>query len=110
VRFGRQDLHDESRTGRPPLDDLDVKNLAIFQKSPFESARSIAESLSVGHATVLRHLHELLEFKSFHLRWVPHLLSDDLSQKRKESANVMLQFLHAAERDGFRHLVTGDES
>jgi hypothetical protein len=90
VRFGRQDLHDESRTGRPPLDDLDAKILAIFQKSPFESARSIAESLSVGRATVLRHLHESLGFKSFHLRWVPHLLSDDLHQKRKESVSVML--------------------
>jgi histone-lysine N-methyltransferase SETMAR len=37
-------------------------------------------------------------------------LSDDLRQKRKESASVMLQFLHAAERDDFRHPVTGDES
>jgi hypothetical protein len=25
VGFGRQDLHNEIRTGRPPLDDLDAK-------------------------------------------------------------------------------------
>jgi hypothetical protein len=33
VRFGRQDIHDEIRTGRPPLDDLDAKILTILDKS-----------------------------------------------------------------------------
>jgi hypothetical protein len=32
---GRQDLHDEIRSGRPPLDDFDGKILAILDKSPF---------------------------------------------------------------------------
>jgi hypothetical protein len=27
TRFGRQDLHDEISTGRPPLDDIDAKIL-----------------------------------------------------------------------------------
>jgi hypothetical protein len=110
VRSGRQDLHDEIRTGRPSLDDLDAKIVAILDKSHFESARSIAERLYVGHSIVLRHLHTSIGFRSFHLRWVPHLLSDDLRQKRKEHATAMLPFLHAAERDGWHHLVTGDES
>jgi hypothetical protein len=38
VLFGRQDLHDEIRTGKPLLDDLDAKILAILNKSPFKSA------------------------------------------------------------------------
>jgi hypothetical protein len=33
---GRQDLHDEIRSGTPLLDDLDGKILAILDKSPFE--------------------------------------------------------------------------
>jgi hypothetical protein len=33
VRFDHQDLHDGIRTGRLLLDDLDVKILAIFDKS-----------------------------------------------------------------------------
>jgi hypothetical protein len=57
VRFGRQDLHDEIRTGRPPLDDIDAKILAILDKSPFGSARSIAERLFVSHTTGLYYLH-----------------------------------------------------
>jgi pyocin large subunit-like protein len=36
IRRGRQDLHDEIRSGQSPLDDLDSKVLAILEKSPFE--------------------------------------------------------------------------
>jgi transposase len=68
IRRGRQDLHDEIRNRRPPLDDLDSKILAILEKSPFELSRSIAERLLVSHSAVLRHLRESIGFKSFHLR------------------------------------------
>jgi hypothetical protein len=69
ARLGRQDLHDEIHAGRSPFDDLDAKILAILDKSPFEfeSADSIAERLLVVHPTVLRHLHDSIGFKSFHL-------------------------------------------
>jgi hypothetical protein len=66
--------------------------------------------LIVAHPTVLRHLHDSIGFKSFHLHWVPYLLTDDLREKRKEHARAMLPFLHATERDGWRYLLTGNES
>jgi hypothetical protein len=91
------------------LDDLDSKVLAILDKSPFESTHSIAERLFVAYSTVLQHLHESLWFKSFHLHWIPHLSTGNLWEKRKEYARAILPFLHAAERDGWHHLVTGDE-
>jgi hypothetical protein len=68
VRFGRQDLHNEIRTRRPLLDDVDTKFLAILNKSPFESTCSIAKMLRISHAIVLNHLHLPIGFKSFHLR------------------------------------------
>jgi hypothetical protein len=77
IRLGRQDLHDEIRIGRLPLDDLDdlndlddldAKILAILDKSPFESARSIAETLHVAHSAMLLHLHDSIGFRSFHSR------------------------------------------
>jgi hypothetical protein len=74
--------------------------LAILDKYPFESACSIVERLRVGYTTGLEHLHVSIGFKSFHLRWVPHLLTDDLRQKRKEHASAMLPFLYAVQRDG----------
>jgi hypothetical protein len=72
IRRRRQDLHDEIRSGRAPVEDLHSKILAILDKSLFKSSRSRSERLTVVQSTVLRHLHESLGFKSFHLRWVPH--------------------------------------
>jgi predicted DNA-binding protein YlxM (UPF0122 family) len=83
VRFDRQDLHDEIRTGRLLLDDFDAKILAILNKSLFKSMRSIAERFRVSHATVLNHLHLSIGLKSFHLHLVPHLLIEDLRQNGK---------------------------
>jgi hypothetical protein len=100
VCCGRKYLHDENYVRRPPLDDLDMNILAILDKSPFESARSIVETLGVGLIKVLRRLHDSIGFKSFHLHWVPHVLTVGLREKRTEYAQVMLLFLHVAERDG----------
>jgi hypothetical protein len=88
IRRGHQDLYDESRSRRPPRDDLDSKVLAILDKSPFESSHSIGERLLVAQSTVLLHLHEFMGFKSFHLRWVPHLLSDDFSKNERSMQNI----------------------
>jgi hypothetical protein len=83
IRRGRQDLHDEIRSGRRPLDDLNGKVLAIFDKSVSKSADSIAERLLVADSTVLQYLHESFWFKSFHLHWVPHLLTDNLRENER---------------------------
>jgi hypothetical protein len=56
------------------------------------------------------HLHQSIGVRSFHLHWVLHLLTHDLRENRKEYAKTMFFFLHAAERDSWYHLVTGDES
>jgi hypothetical protein len=83
-----------------PLDDFEVKILAIFDKFPFESAHSVAVRLPIADQIVLWHLHDSIGFKSFHLHWVPPLLTDNLREKRKGHARAMLPFLHGAERDG----------
>jgi DNA-binding MarR family transcriptional regulator len=92
IRRGHQDLHDEIRSGRSPLDDLDSKILAILEKSPFESSHSIAERLLVAQSTVLRYLHESIGFKSFHLHWVPHwvphLLSGDFAKNKRSMQKI----------------------
>jgi hypothetical protein len=82
----------------------------MLDKSPFESARSIAETVRVAHSTVLLHLHDAIGFRSFHLHWVSYLLTHDLCEKRKEYVKAMLPFLHAAEYDIWHHLVTSDKS
>jgi hypothetical protein len=128
VWLGRQDLHDKIRTRRSllddlddlddlndlnvlsSLDDLDAKILAILDKSSFEWAPSISETLRVAHSKTLLHLHDSVGFRSFHLYWVLHLLMLDLREKRMEYAESMLPVLHIAEWDDCHHHVTGDES
>jgi transposase len=110
IKRGRQDLRDEHRTGRPSLGNLDTQILSILEKEPFESARSIAHTLGVDHTTVLDHLQEKLGFKPYNLRWVPHLLTEDLKAKRKEISTLIIPYIENAKRDGWRHFVTGDES
>jgi hypothetical protein len=53
VRLIRQEPHDKNRIRRLPLDDLHTKNLAILDIRPFESVRSIAESIPINLAKVL---------------------------------------------------------
>jgi hypothetical protein len=65
IRRGLQDLHDEIRSRKPLLDDLNGKILAISDKSPFESIDSIAERLLFACSTVLQYLHEFLGLKSY---------------------------------------------
>jgi hypothetical protein len=96
IRIGHQDLDDEIRTGRSPLDDLEAKILAILNKSLFESVNSIVKRLIITHLTVLLHLHDSIGSKSFHLCRVPQLFTDDLGEKRKDYARTMLPFLSHA--------------
>jgi hypothetical protein len=67
VRCGRQNLQDAILSGRPPLDDLNIRILDMFDKSFFESARSMEETVPVNRATMLRYLHKYLGFKLFNL-------------------------------------------
>jgi hypothetical protein len=109
VYRGNQDVHDQICIGSPLLDHLNAKILAILDKFSFRSARSIAGTLRVGLITVLQRLHDFIGFRSFHLHWVPHIFAVGFCEKQIEYAQAMLPFWHAAERNGWHHLVTGDE-
>jgi hypothetical protein len=92
------------------LDYGNTKIVSILKKAPFDSARSIVQVLNVDHTIVSCHLHEKLGFKSSCLQWVPHLLIGEFRAKRKELKELMIPSREAAIKDGWRHLVTSDES
>jgi hypothetical protein len=83
ARLGRQDTHDKIHTGRFPLDDLDAKILARLDKSPFESARSIAATLGIAYSKVSLHLHDSIGSRLFHLYWVSHRSKHDLPENER---------------------------
>jgi hypothetical protein len=80
--------------------------MAILDKFTFESVRSIAETLYLAHSAVLLRLHDSIGFNSFHLHWVPHMLTHDLREKLMEYAQAVLSVLIIAECDSWYDLVT----
>jgi hypothetical protein len=59
---------------------------------------------------VWRRLTESLQFKSWHFKWVPYILTEELRQNRIDGARTLLDALEAQQRIGFRDIATGDES
>jgi hypothetical protein len=70
---------------------------------------SLAEALDVSPATVLNYLDNSLGVKNFHLRRIPHQLTDDLQEVMIAKCREVLRVLDAMQRTGFRHVVTTDE-
>jgi hypothetical protein len=64
----------------------------------------------VSPATVLSRLHNSLGMNNFHLRWVPHQLTDDLQQVRVVKCGGLLRALEVMQRTPLRHIITGDWS
>jgi hypothetical protein len=64
----------------------------------------------VSRATVLSRLHNSLGTQNFHLRWVPHQLTDRLPQVRVAKCGELLHALEVMQRNLFCQLITGDES
>jgi hypothetical protein len=107
---GREDMEDDYRSGRPPIDHLDTKILACLESEPSQSAYSLAEVLGVSQATVLNRLHTSLGMKAFHVRWVPYQLTSKLQTIRLAKCRELLPMLEVLQKNNFRKVVTRDES
>jgi hypothetical protein len=110
MRRGREDLYDAPQPGKLSDEHITDTIQQLFDEDPFESARSIAETIHILHSPVLKHLHEDFHFQSFYLRWVPHLFTSELREQRYRYASEIIPVSTAAARDGWHHLVTENES
>lgn len=110
---GRENVHDNERSGRPSLIDEDL--IAAVNAKIMENRRFTITTLSLQIPQISRSLlHEVvsekLKFRKLCARWVPHNLTEQQRLKRQASA---LDFLtrYNEEGDAFlSRIVTGDET
>jgi hypothetical protein len=48
MKQGREDFHDDPRSGRPPIAFIDTKSLSALERKPFHSIHSLAEIVGVS--------------------------------------------------------------
>jgi hypothetical protein len=110
---GRENLHDEARSGRPSLvnDDLVRK----VDEKVRDDRRFTISALSLQFPEISRTL--LYEIVTYHLdyrklcsRWVPKMLRDEHKDKRLASALTFLTRYHEEGDEMLSHIVTGDET
>jgi hypothetical protein len=76
VRRGRKDFSDQERAGKPPIVGLDDILAYRLERDPDTAARRLTASLGISPNRVLTRLHEGLGMKFYHLRSVPHTLTE----------------------------------
>jgi hypothetical protein len=81
-----------------------------MQKSPFASARVIAQHFLTTVHTIKDILQRELGIRQLSRRWVPHFLSPAQKVARVEASKIILRVLQDAESNYFKGIATGDES
>jgi hypothetical protein len=109
LKVGRTNLKTLDVGGRPALNDIDAEIFSLLRKYPFASICIIAEALAIPASTVYSHLIERMRFRNYLLRWIPHVLTEELRKKRVDLSKESLQLLESQQRFGFRDIVTRDE-
>lgn len=110
---GRENVHDEQRSGRPSVITADL--VTAVDEKVRENRRFTISALSlefpnVSKTTLHKIVSEHLKFRKLCSRWVPRLLSDEHKTKRMGCA---LEFLGRYHEEGdvfLENIVTGDET
>jgi hypothetical protein len=64
----------------------------------------------MSQAIILKHLRDTLGKKHFHLRWIPHQLTEQLRAERMKKCRDLRPLLERMEASNLHTIVTGDES
>ncbi|UYV80594.1 hypothetical protein LAZ67_19000892 [Cordylochernes scorpioides] len=114
---GRQNVHDDERSGRPVTATDNAAVAAVRNVVEADRRVTIDEiiirlpsGIEIGRSSIGTIMSDVLNFRKVCARWVPRLLSENHKQQRMEGARA---FLEMHRRDGdqrFSRIVTGDES
>ncbi|GFW21867.1 histone-lysine N-methyltransferase SETMAR [Trichonephila clavipes] len=113
IEDGRENVHDEPRSGRPSVitDDL-VKAVdeKIREDRRFTISTLALEFPNVGRTTLHKVVSEKLKFRKLCARWVPRLLTEEHKLKRMACALDFLDLYHKEGDKFLERIVTGDET
>ena len=97
-----------------PFENVNQQNvdkvLGAIQENPNFSIRNIAQETGVPQTSDYRYLTQILHYKCVNLRWVPHILTDDLKIQRVEMSRQLLEIIQKSQSRCFHNVITGDES
>ncbi|GFX21015.1 histone-lysine N-methyltransferase SETMAR [Trichonephila clavipes] len=101
---GRENVHDEPRSGRPSVITDDLVNAVdekIREDRRFTISTLASEFPNVGRTTLHKVVSEKLKFRKLCSRWVPSLLTEEHKLKRMACA---LDFLDRYHKEGDQFL------
>ncbi|GFW83103.1 histone-lysine N-methyltransferase SETMAR [Trichonephila clavipes] len=110
---GRENVHDEPRSGRPSVitDDLvNTMDEKIREDRRFTISTLALEFPNVGRTTLHKVVSEKLKFRKLYARWVPRLLTEENKLKIMACAFDFLDRYHKEGDQFLERIVTGDET
>ncbi|XP_046676126.1 histone-lysine N-methyltransferase SETMAR-like [Homalodisca vitripennis] len=108
---GRENVHDEPRSGRPSVITEDL--VKAVDENIREDRRFTVSSLAIEFpnvSTLFKIVSEILDFRKFCSHGVPRLLTEEHKKRRM---GIALEFLIQYHQEGdnlLDHIVTGDET
>ncbi|GFV00446.1 histone-lysine N-methyltransferase SETMAR [Trichonephila clavipes] len=110
---GRENVHDEPRSGRPSVITDALVNAVdekIREDRRFTISTLALEFPNVGRTTLHKVVSEKLKFRKLCARWVPRLLTEEHKLKRMACALDFLDRYHKEGDQFLESIVTGDET
>lgn len=114
---GRENVHDEERSGRPSVSRGEDAVSAVRKLLDDDARLTLSEIVQKLHnkhqltrSSVYRIVKDDLNCSKVCARWVPRLLSDEHKQNRLDAAHRFLEILEDEGESLFSRIVTGDET
>ena len=112
-RAGRTDLEDRRSSGGPatavtPATVSEVQRL--IKLNPRGTCEWIEQELGIGSSALQVILHRELKVRKVCARWVPHKLSEDQKQTRKDFSEQMLEIFSKNPEISLKRIITEDET
>ena len=113
LKWGRNDMKDKHRIGRPKdvgTPEVITKIAQAVKNNPHISSTILANMMKISQRTVMRILRNDLELKKVSSKWVPKLLTKIEKEKRVTASRALLQQFQCGGDAFLQSIITQDET